>query len=158
MARKPRSEWSPAYRVRMDRAAAQGKTRQQARGHKAGEHIQRKEAQGARPLPVGRASTSSPAIKPAAPARADPDEAARRLKPWVREKGAGRFNDLTRSVKRREVEKRERERPFTAMRAAGGSRCTFRPAATSPGCNDDFEDFDLPDMPDADDFGWLFYH
>lgn len=26
------------------------------------------------------------------------------------------------------------------------------------GMQADFEDFDLPDMPDADDFGWLFYH
>lgn len=34
MASKPRDQWSPAYRRRVERAEAQGKTRQEARGHK----------------------------------------------------------------------------------------------------------------------------
>lgn len=42
MARKPRSELSPAYRRRIERAEARGKTRQQARGHKTKEHVIRK--------------------------------------------------------------------------------------------------------------------
>jgi len=46
MASKPRSQWSPAYRRRIERAEAAGKTRAQARGHgpKAGvkEHVSRK--------------------------------------------------------------------------------------------------------------------
>lgn len=41
MASKPRSQWSAAYRRRIERAEAQGKTRQQARGHTAHEHIER---------------------------------------------------------------------------------------------------------------------
>lgn len=39
MARKPVSELSPAYARRLARAEAQGKSRQQARGHRQGEHI-----------------------------------------------------------------------------------------------------------------------
>lgn len=34
MARKPRSEWSPAYRRRIEAAEARGLSRSQARGHK----------------------------------------------------------------------------------------------------------------------------
>jgi hypothetical protein len=37
MARKPRSEWSEAYRKRVERAERLGKTRQESRGHKPGE-------------------------------------------------------------------------------------------------------------------------
>lgn len=39
MAKKPASELSPAYAKRLARAEAKGKTRQQARGHRAGEHV-----------------------------------------------------------------------------------------------------------------------
>lgn len=42
MATKPRSEWSEAYRRRVERAEAAGKTRQAARGHRAAEHRTRK--------------------------------------------------------------------------------------------------------------------
>jgi len=42
MARKPVSELSPAYARRLARAEAAGKSRQAARGHKAGEHIVRR--------------------------------------------------------------------------------------------------------------------
>lgn len=49
MAKKPTSELSPAYAKRLARAEAQGKTRQQARGHRAGEHIVRAKG-GARAL------------------------------------------------------------------------------------------------------------
>ena len=50
MAVKPRSEWSEAYRKRIERAEARGVSRQQARGHKAHEHIQRKQTDIARGL------------------------------------------------------------------------------------------------------------
>lgn len=43
MARKPLDQLSPAYRRRIERAEAQGKTRQQARGHRAQEHVHRRE-------------------------------------------------------------------------------------------------------------------
>lgn len=43
MATKPTDQLSPAYRRRIERALAQGKTRQQARGHKAQEHVYRRE-------------------------------------------------------------------------------------------------------------------
>lgn len=42
MAVKPRSEWSTAYRHRVERNEAKGKTRQQSRGHKVLEHKSRK--------------------------------------------------------------------------------------------------------------------
>jgi hypothetical protein len=42
MARKPRAEWSDAYRRRIERAEAKGRTRQEARGHKKEEHKTRK--------------------------------------------------------------------------------------------------------------------
>lgn len=43
MAHKPLDQLSPAYRKRIERALAKGKSRQQARGHKAQEHIARRE-------------------------------------------------------------------------------------------------------------------
>ncbi len=42
MATKPRNEWSAAYRRRVERAEAAGKTRQAARGHRAAEHRTRR--------------------------------------------------------------------------------------------------------------------
>lgn len=41
MARKPLDQLSPRYRARVERALAKGKTRQEARGHKAREHVER---------------------------------------------------------------------------------------------------------------------
>lgn len=43
MAKKPFEQLSPAYRKRIENALAKGKTRQQARGHKQHEHIERKQ-------------------------------------------------------------------------------------------------------------------
>lgn len=43
MARKSLDQLSPAYRRRIERALAKGKTLQQARGHKAREHVYRQE-------------------------------------------------------------------------------------------------------------------
>lgn len=43
MARKPLDSLSPAYRKRIERAEAEGFTRQAARGHKAREHVYRRE-------------------------------------------------------------------------------------------------------------------
>lgn len=44
MAKKPRTEWSDAYRKRVERAEARGLTRQQARGHKEPKEYQRRAA------------------------------------------------------------------------------------------------------------------
>jgi hypothetical protein len=41
MPTKPLDQLSPAYRARLERNLAKGKTRQQARGHKVKEHIER---------------------------------------------------------------------------------------------------------------------
>ena len=43
MANRPLDTLTPAYRKRIERALAQGKTRQSARGHKAKEHVERKQ-------------------------------------------------------------------------------------------------------------------
>jgi capsid protein len=48
MAQKPRSQWSEAYRKRIERAEARGLSRQQARGHKAKEHVIRRQRERAR--------------------------------------------------------------------------------------------------------------
>jgi hypothetical protein len=57
MARKPRSQWSPAYRRRVERAEAKGKSRQQARGHKRKEHAARKERETAKSVKLGSLTT-----------------------------------------------------------------------------------------------------
>ena len=43
MATKPIDQLSPAYRRRIERAMARGKTRQAARGHKVREHVERRQ-------------------------------------------------------------------------------------------------------------------
>lgn len=48
MARKSLDQLSPAYRRRIERAEAKGKTRQQARGHKAREHVERRQKEAAK--------------------------------------------------------------------------------------------------------------
>jgi hypothetical protein len=67
VAKKPRSEWSPAYRKRVlaaerklraeakaaGRKVTTAELRQRARGHKAAEHVQRREGEAARLAAVG---------------------------------------------------------------------------------------------------------
>jgi hypothetical protein len=153
---KPRSQWSKAYRRRIERAEAQGKSRQAARGHSRREHVSRKAGAGLTPA-------QSAAITKFARAQAlkdrnepDPIAAANALKAWAREKGFARFLELVALNKDRHAEKRTRVR---VVQRVGGGRTAV--AHISVGVHDlaaDFEDFDLPNMPDGDDFAWLFYH
>jgi hypothetical protein len=57
-ARDP-STWSPAYAKRIARAAAKGLSKQQARGHKAGEHVTRATNKGL-PAPKPRQPSKEP--------------------------------------------------------------------------------------------------
>jgi hypothetical protein len=157
MARKPRSQWSPAYRRRMESAEARGLTRQQARGHRPHEHVTRKAGAG---LPGGQAAQIDKFARQQAQRRgADPDEASARLKQWVRDKGYDAFRRLKGARDRRMREKRQRQTEHVTRE--GGGRVTLH-ISTGPGLAglaDDLEDFDLPDMDDDhDDIGWLFYH
>ena len=157
MARKPRSQWSPAYRKRMESAERRGLVGPAKRGHRAHEHITRKAGQG---LPGGQAAQIDKFARQQAARRgADPDTASSRLKEWVRANGYDRFKELKGARDRRMREKRQRE--TTHVRREGVGRVTLH-ISTGPGLAglaDDMEDFDLPDMDDEyDDYGWFFYH
>jgi hypothetical protein len=157
MARKPPSQWSPAYARRMESAAARGLTRQQARGHGAAEHISRKAAKGL--TPSQSAQVGKFAREQAGRRGADPDIAALRLKAWVRDHGFRRFQNLRDARTRRMGEHRERK--TTHYTRDGGGRATLH-ISTGPGMaalDGDVEAYDLPDMDDDhDDYGWFFYH
>lgn len=157
MARKPRSQWSPAYRRRMESAERRGLVGPAKRGHRPHEHVSRKAGAG---IPGGQAAQIDRFARQQAQRRgADPDEASARLKQWVRDKGYDAFRSLKGARDRRMREKRQRE--TTHYRREGGGRVTLH-ISTGPGLAGlagDLEDFDLPDMDDDhDDFGWLFYH
>ena len=157
MARKPRSQWSPAYAKRMESAERRGLVGPAKRGHRAGEHISRKAAAGL--TPSQSAQIDKFARQQAHRRGADPDAASLRLKQWTRDKGFNRFRDLKGARDRRMGEKRQRE--TTHFTREGGGRVTLH-ISTGPGMaalQGDLEDFDLPDMDDDhDDVGWLFYH
>jgi hypothetical protein len=156
MAKKPRKQWSKAYAKRIARAEAKGLSRQAARGHKAREHVSRKEAKGL--TPSQSAAVDKFARKQAKRTKgADPDAAASVLKQWARDKGYERFRELRDNVKQREGEKRQRE---TVHVERGGKRATLHISTGGQigAMQSDAEDFDLPDMPDGDELGWLYYH
>jgi hypothetical protein len=157
MARKPRSQWTPEYRKRMESAERRGLVGPAKRGHKPHEHIERKAAKGL--APSQSAQIGKFAREQAHRRGADPDVAVIRLKQWTAAKGFGRFQDLRRARERRMREKRQRE--TTHYTREGGGRVTLH-ISTGPGMAalaGDAEDFDLPDMDDEhDDYGWFFYH
>jgi hypothetical protein len=151
---KPRKQWSAAYRKRIEAAERKGLSRQAARGHHVKEHVTRKQAAG---LTAGQShSIDAFARKQAHRAGSkNPDEAARLLKVWARENGMGRFRQLQAEVTRLSKLKRQRSRIKVKGKKAVAYISTGGNVADMQGA---FEDFELPDMPDADDFAWLFYH
>lgn len=156
MARKPRSQWSPAYAKRMASAERRGLVGPAKRGHKTAEHISRKAGKGL--APSQSAQIGKFAREQAHRRGADPDEAALRLKQWAAAHGFARFQALRGARTARMREKRQRE--TTHVRIEGG-RATLH-ISTGPGFSmfdGDQVDFDLPDMDDDhDDYGWFFYH
>jgi hypothetical protein len=157
MARKPRSEWSPAYAKRMASAERRGLVGPAKRGHRPQEHITRKAGVG---LPGGQAAQIDKFARQQAKRRgADPDEASKRLKQWVRDKGYDAFRRLKGARDRRMGERRQRQ--TTHMTREGGGRVTLH-ISTGPGLaglSDELDDYELPDMDDDhDDVGWIFYH
>jgi hypothetical protein len=153
---KPRKQWSAAYRKRIEHAEAKGLSRQAARGHRAKEHVTRKEM-------FGLSAAQSSAVGRFARAQArrdenypDPDRAAAALKAWVKEKGYRKFEKLRDLNAKRHAEKRTRQR--RSVRKLGGGRAIVHFSIGQYDLSSDFEEFDLPDMPDGDSFAWLFYH
>ena len=102
MAQKPRSEWSEAYRRRVERAEAQGKTRQAARGHKAREHVARAQ----RSKQAGKlTSADRQLVKRFATRQAYRMEVAfapvhARMLEWIADFGMQTFRQLTHKVDR----------------------------------------------------------
>jgi hypothetical protein len=160
MARKPRSQWSPAYRKRIERAEAKGQSRQAARGHKGGrEHIARKAAKGLTPSQSAKVAKFAREQARKDDNNPDPDEAARRLKEWARDHGFHRFEQLKEIRDRRHGEKRTRDRQ--SIELTGGGTAILHISIGHVSTADmqaDFDDFDLPDMEGGDDFAWFFYH
>lgn len=124
-------------------------SRQAARGHRAREHISRKEAAGLTPA-------QSAAINKWARAQAakddnnpNPDRMAAAAKQWAGEHGYHRFVELRDLNKQRHAEKDQR------VRIRVGDR---RISVAMYDLSADFGYFDLPSVEDGDDFAWLFYH
>ena len=160
MATKPRSQWSEAYRRRIERAEAAGKSRQAARGHVSREHVSRKAREVAK---TGTTSSQKAQIDKFARMQAnraesdDPDEAVRLLRLWTAEHGYARFKELRANVNARH--KQKRERAWVERTGPGGVvRVHISVGGNTGAMKDEYQDFDLPEMPGGDDFGWLFYH
>jgi hypothetical protein len=147
MASKPRSEWSAAYRKRIESGERRGMSRQAARGKPPSEHVQRaaREVRKYGLEPWQRNALDKFARKHAYMAGSgDPDAAVRALREWAREQGYERFRELKGQIAglRRDARAREKR----GDRSTGASLGQIA------------DDFDLPDMPDGDDLGWLFYN
>jgi hypothetical protein len=97
MASKPRSEWSDSYRRRVERAEAAGKSRQVARGHKAREHVDRRQREKSKAETEGVLTSAERAYarrigREFGPrAGDDPDDAAGMAVAFMRRVGAAHF-------------------------------------------------------------------
>ena len=97
MATKPRSEWSAAYRRRIERAEAAGKSRQSARGHKSHEHVERKQREARQrdalgvPTTAERAAIRKFAREQAQRTGLDPTELGNDMIAYATSRGIDRF-------------------------------------------------------------------
>lgn len=141
MARKPLSELSPAYRRRIERAQAAGKSRQAARGHKLHEHVERKakeiEKRGVSNAQL--ANIRNFANRQAKRGDADPAHVFVRMKTYVKEHGYTQFIALrdTANSKHRQYLGEQRRKAYTSR----GMESLEHEQA----------EFDAPDF-------WFFYH
>jgi hypothetical protein len=162
MARKPRSQWSPAYRRRVEAAEAKGKTGPARRGHKPREHVERREKERTKLGGLDayqRGKVDQFALKQARRMGKDADLVRVKLRAWAGRVGFDRFNAYKAEVKRLAKLPRIRVRVcrrvgerIHRVEIGGGSNNTGAML-------DAFDDFDLPRFDDDEDnFMWFFYH
>lgn len=163
MARKPRSQWSPEYRRRIERGEARGKSRQEARGKHAGEHRERRERERTKLGGLDayqRGKVDQFADKIAKRTGREPDAIAVKLRAWAGRVGYQRFNAFKAEIRALEkaprirvrVRRRVGER-IARIEIGGGSNNAGR-------MRELFDEYDLPDFDDDpdDNFMWFFYH
>ena len=166
MARAPkaspraRAETPYQRRIRLYKQRHPGATTQQARGKPQREHVARRERERA----AGLTTYERSQIRAIARAQAkrmgvEPDEISRRFELWARQKGYARVKEFKAGIQARHKQKRARVR---VRRKVGGRVIRVEITGASSqvgGMQTDFDDFDLPDLPDdLPDWAWFFYH
>lgn len=150
MARKPRSEWSPSYRRRIERAEARGLSRQAARGHKPREHVARREREQREAAALGkltspqRAAIRRFAAKQAKRGGEDVAASKQKMVGWATRVGYDRFLALRDQVAAASAQYRG-QRSRGAYESAGEGVLDYW-----------IDDLDTPDDP-AEAF-WFYYH
>jgi hypothetical protein len=157
---KPLADLSPAYRRRIERAEAAGKSRQEARGHKSKEHVARRERELRAALTTyERGQVKKFAEKQAKRMGAEPGEVAAKLRRWAEVHGYDRFRQYRQKVADLGKQKRQRTRKRlrvgdNVIRIDVGGR-----SANVEKMGDYYDDFDLPDLGDGEDgWHWFYYH
>lgn len=163
--RAPRPQTAYEKRIARFLAAHPGATRQQARGHKPREHIERRE----RELAAGittyqRSMVRRWALEQAErnPRISDPEEMVRRLQRWTTHHGYERFRQVRafqqglKQTKRQRLRKRIRVEGKVIRIEAGPADSS---GPTIAKMADRFEQADLPELPDDDEgWHWFYYH